>query len=385
MLTLQYQLKGIIKMKKEDLYTLVHFLSNKKPICHKADINFLKLVEIANHEFLTSAFFYQLDKNNFLKKNDDEELVLYLNEIFRLNTVRNTQIIEQLKEIILIFDSANIECLLLKGAASLVENDYEHIGIRYLSDIDLMVHPEQIKEAYTLLIKAGYKKVDADFIVHDSYHHLWPIEKKGMPVMLELHRRVMGGDSTIEYIPFSEETSYQSSNPEFLNTWILNPTYKLYHAFLHTELDDNNYNLKYLDLRHLYDFTVLTKKYYDKVDWNKLDKLVKSLNLVNNFQAYLYICKELFNLTTPLTVDNRKVHSNYQKILKSFELRGTIREGLYPLLPNFKRLYSTQRLKEIYSYKQNIFYIYYILKHIIHQLKTYIFCKGCLRKFISKK
>ncbi len=373
-----------MKMEKDNLYKFVNFFSYKKSINNEKNIDFLKLVEIANYEFLTSAFFYQLDKNNFFKTNSDEELFTYLNEIFRLNTNRNTQIVSQLKEIVSLLSSAGIEPLLLKGSASLVENDYEHIGIRYLSDIDLMVHPEQIEEAYTLLMDAGYKKVDADFIVHDSYHHLWPIEKEGMPAMVELHRRVMGGHSTFEYIPFSINTSYKSDNPDFLNAWVLNPTYKLYHSFLHTEVDDDNYDLKYLDLRHVYDFTVLTKKYYNEIDWNELDRLIRSLKLVNNFQAYLYICKELFGLITPLTVDNKKVHSDYNKIIRSYELQGTVRGDFYPLFPKLKGLYSKQRLQDIYHYKNNIYYPYYVLKQIIHQFKTYMFCKGCFKNFISK-
>jgi len=371
-------------MKKEDLYSFVNFFSYKKSIDHETNTDFLNLVEISNHEYLTSAFFYQLDRNNFFRTNNDEELFTYLNEIFRLNTNRNIQIVVQLKEIVSILSSAGIEPLLLKGSASLVESDYEHIGIRFLSDIDFMVHQEQIKEAYALLIDAGYKKVDADFVVHDSYHHLWPIEKEGMPVMVELHRRVMGGHSTFEYIPFSESTSYKSNNPDFLNAWVMNPTYKLYHAFLHTELDDDNYNLKHLDLRHVYDFTVLTKKYYDKVDWNELNQLVKSLKLVNNFQSYLYMCKELFGLITPLTVENKKVHSDYKKILKSFELQGSIQAEFYPLLPKLQKLYANQRLKDIYHYKRDIYHAYYVLKHIVYQFKTYVFCKECFKNPMPK-
>ncbi len=371
-------------MKKKDLYKFVDFFSHEKSINYETNIDFLELVEIANHEYLTSAFFHQLDKNNFFETNSDEELSAYLYEIFTLNTDRNTQIVEQLKEIVSILNSADIEPLLLKGSASLVENDYEHIGIRFLSDIDFMVHPEQIEKAYELLIDAGYKKVDADFIVHDTYHHLWPIEKEGMPVMVELHRRVMGGNSGIEYIPFSAETSYKSNNPDFLNAWVLNPTYKLYHAFLHTELDDNNYILKHLDLRHLYDFTVLTKKYFNKINWDELERLVISLGLVNSFQAYLYMARELFGLRTPLTVDNKKVRSDYNKVLRSFELRGSIRGDLYPLFPKLQRLYGNQRLKDIYHYHNNMYHAYYILKHAMHQLKTYIFCKGCFKGIVSK-
>jgi len=372
-------------MKKEDLFTLAHSLSHDKLINHLEDVNFLNLVEIANREFLTSAFFYQLQKNNFFIENKDEELFLYLNEIFKLNTIRNTQIVEQLKEIVSLLNSKNIECLLLKGCASLVDEDYEHIGIRFLSDIDILVRPERINEAYSLLMQIGYYKTKEDIGFYDSHHHLCPIAKENMPVVVELHSRVIGEKSTIEHIPFSEETSSKSHNLDFLNTWVLNPTYKLYHTFLHTEYIDNNYNLKRLDLRHIYDFTVLAKKYNDKIDWNKLHQLVKSLKLQDNFQAYLYMCKELFNLITPLTIENEKVHSDYKMVLKSFELQGTIHGELYPLLPKLKSFYKKQRLKRIYHYEKDAYYPYYVLKHFIYQLKTYIFCKDCLKKFASEK
>lgn len=371
-------------MKKEDLYTLVHFLSDKEPVSHEVDIDFLKLVEIANHEFLTSAFFYQLDKNDFFKVNSDEELFLYLSEIFRLNTVRNTQIIDQLKEIISIFNSANIKCLLLKGAASLVENDYDHIGIRFLSDIDLMVHPEQIEEAYALLINTDYSKINTN-ITFDLHHHLCPIKKDCMPVVVELHHLIVGRHSGIEYIPFSTATTYKCKNQKFSNTWVLNPTYKLYHTFLHTEISDNNYYLKHLDLRHIYDFTVLTKKYYDKIEWNKLDQLIKSFKLINNFQSYLYVCKKLFDLKTPLTVENKKVRSDYHKIIKSYELQGSLYGNFYSIFLKLEMIYAKERLKRIYHYTRDIYYIYYILKYTIHLFKTRIFCKSCFKKFISKR
>ena len=196
-----------------------------------------------------------------------------------------------------------------------------------------------------------------------------------MPAVVELHRRVMANHDNIGYIPFSAETSYKNNNSNFSNTWVLNPTYKLYHTFLHTEYTDDNYNLKRLDLRHVYDFTVLANKYYDKVNWNELYQLVKSLKLINNFQAYLYMCKELFGLTTPLTVENKKVHSDYKKVIKSFELLGTLRGEFYPLLPKLKKnkeIYNNKRLKKIYHYKNNIYYPYYILKHFVYQLQTYV-------------
>lgn len=373
-----------------NLFTLCEIISVSadrekiKQKIHSDSIDWLSIVEIANQEFLTPVLCYQLNKNDFFVTNNDEKLFTYLNEIFTINTNRNIQIVEQLKDIVSILNSSDIEPLLLKGSASLVENDYEHIGIRFLSDIDLMVSSKELEKAYRLLIKSGYKKIDANFIVLENHHHLWPLEKEGMPVMVELHRRVMGGNSGIEYIPFSTTTSLKSYNPYFSNTWVFNPTYKLYHAFFHTEVDDNNYMLKHLDLRHLYDFTVLTKKYLEEIDWDHLEQLVISRDIQNSFKVYLYMVKELFGLTTPLTVDNKRVRKDYNKVLKSFELQGTIRGDFYPLFPKLKKLYGNQKLKNTYHYHNDIYYIYYVLKHLIHQFKTYVFCNGCLKRIISK-
>lgn len=360
-------------------------LENKKILFKIKNIDYLKVVSIANTEFLTSALYYEMKKHKLFDTIEDEELHTFLHEIFVLNTKRNKQILHQLEEIVSILNFANIEPLLLKGIASLIEKDYEHIGIRYLSDIDIMVHPEDIEKAYALLMDAGYKKANVDMVIHESYHHLWPLEKDGMPVILELHRRAMGGYSTFEYIPFSPNTSYRINDTDFSNTWVFNPTYKLYHTFLHTEVDDDNYNFKYLDLRHLYDFTVLSKKYYHEVDWDELERLIKSLELTNNFQSYLYMAKRLFSLTTPLTVNTKRVRNDYKKILKSFELRGTMRGELYPLFPQLQKRFSRKKMKEIYHYNNDLYYIFYVLKQIGYKLKTYLFCKGCLKDFIARR
>ncbi len=366
----------------DDLMILTLLLTDKR--LENKKIDYLKVVSIANTEFLTSALYYEMKKHKLFDTIEDEELHAFLHEIFVLNTKRNEQILHQLEEIVLILNSSSIEPLLLKGIASLVEKDYQHIGIRYLSDIDLMVHPEEIEKAYAALIDAGYKKADSPMFAHESYHHLWPLEKDGMPVILELHRRAMGGYSTLKSIPFSTNTSYKSDNVKFSNTWVFNPTHKLYHTFFHSEVDDDNYNFKNLDLRHLYDFAVLSKKYYNEVDWTELDRLIRLHGLENNFQSYLYMSKRLFGLTTPLTVDTKRVRSDYKKILKSFELQGTFRGRFYPLFPKLQIRFSRKRMQEIYHHNNDFYYIFYVLKQVGYKLKTYFFCKGCLKDFRAK-
>jgi hypothetical protein len=373
----------------DDLHSLVFLLSeqhteNTQIMSAIKNIDYLAVLHLANSEFLTSALYYEMKKKNFFNIIEDEKLHAFMHELFVLNTRRNEQILRQLKEIVSTFHSAGVELLLLKGIASLVEQEYEHIGIRYLSDIDLLVHPEDVEKAYALLIAAGYKKVDLPYRIHPSHHHLWPLEKDGMPAMLELHRRAVNEEATAETVSFSTAAAYKIDSNDFPNTWVFKPTYKLCHAFLHTEVDHNYYKLKVLDLRHLYDFTVLAKRYYDAVDWDELDRLIESLGLRENFQSYLYIAKNLFSLTTPLTVDSAKVRKAYIKILKSFELRGTVRGNFYPLFPQLQKMYSRKKMRTAYQYSSDLLYLPYLLKHIVFQMKTYLFCRGCLKNIISR-
>ena len=373
----------------DDLHSLVFLLSaqrteNTQIISKMKNIDYLAVVRLANSEFLTSALYYEMKKQKLFNIIEDEKLYAFLHELFILNTSRNEQILHQLKEIVSIFHSAGIELLLLKGIASLVEKEYEHIGIRYLSDIDLMVHPEDVEKAHALLIDAGYRKVELPYRIHPSHHHLWPLEKEGMPAMLELHRRAVKETAMAETLSFSTATAYKTNSNDFPNTWVFEPTYRLYHAFLHTEVDDSNYNLKILDLRHLYDFTFLAKKYAYQIDWNKLARLIETLGLTDSFQSYLYMAKKLFQLTTPLTVDSAKVREDYKKRLKSFELRGTVRGNFYPLFPRLQKMYSRKKMRTTYQYNNDLLYLPYLLKHIVLQMKTYLFCRGCLKSIISR-
>ncbi|WP_201352043.1 nucleotidyltransferase domain-containing protein [Hydrogenimonas urashimensis] len=366
--------------KKNDLFLLTTLLTHD---IGDQNIDFLNIVSIANRQYLTAALFWSLYKHGFFSKSRDKELHAYLYEIFQINAQRNRLIIEQIKEIVSLLNHEGIEPLLLKGSAALVENDFEHIGIRFLSDIDLMVNKEDIDRAYRLLQDAGYSEAKIANI-RATYHHMPPVQKSDRPVIVELHKRVSGGHSKIEYIPFNSETSMRCTHSDFSGAWVLKPTYRLYHAFLHTEIDDKNYMLRRLDLRHLHDFCVLANKYADKIEWDKLDALVRSRKLQKHFNAYLYQAKVFFSLDTPLTVETKEVKKHLEGVLKSFEMEGSVRGEFYPLMQKLQVWYHPETLKDRYNYQSMWLYPYYLIIQIIDQLTRYVFCKGCLKEIISK-
>ncbi len=105
-----------------------------------------------------------------------------------------------------VLSGAEIPVVLLKGAA-LVQTTYESVLDRPMSDVDLLVRPDQADAAQSLLRRAGWEqRYDPKF--NDFYgtmHHLPPLvdsRARTLTVGLELHTSIVQRDRD----PFAFET-----------------------------------------------------------------------------------------------------------------------------------------------------------------------------------
>ena len=349
-----------------ELETLKERLLNKQ-------IPWSEIIEIANQNYLIPALYAELKVKQLFEILPDKQLQEYLYAVYVFNNERNEQIIEQLKDILSILKPFHITPLLLKGSASLCEKDYLSIGVRHLTDIDILIKEEELDQAFNEMVKSGYSfvKEEHELPLDKEFHHIEPISKEGMPTSVELHRTVLAKIAREYMLDFSKHIT-KSSHHDFLDVEIFTPTYRLYHAFLHTELQDDNHRIKLLDLRHLFDFTVLVHKYSDQIDWKLLKQLVVENNCIEILNDYLYMAKIFFSLETPLTTENQKTKQHYNMILKVFELEGTKRGKLYPpsvQIPKLLAAYSYKRLQKIYSFESYSGYIVAVFKHLNHHLR----------------
>jgi len=347
----------------------------KEKIANK-QIPWVEIVEIANQDYLIPVLYAELKEKQLFKLLPDKQLQEYLHAIYTFNCDRNRQIIEQLKDIVSILKPFHITPLLLKGSISLSEKDYPSIGMRSLIDIDILIKKDELNQAFDELIKSGYsfvKEEDKRTLSKDA-HHLEPISKEGMPTSVELHRTVLGKIATGYVLDLSKHIT-KSKHPDFLDVDIFTPTYRLYHAFLHIEVQHQNHKFKRLGLRHLFDFTMLVHAYSNHIDWKHLDQLVIAINSKEILDDYLYMAKMFFSLETPLTIENAKTKKHYNMILKAFELKDTRLGMFYPLsaqLPTILYAFSYKRLQKIYSFNSYVGYIVAIFKHFKHNLHKLI-------------
>ena len=86
------------------------------------------------------------------------DLVEYMKHITNLNRDRNTQIIQQAKELNSLLLANNITPIFLKGTGNLLAGLYEDIAERMVGDIDFIFSKEDYPKAITILREFGILK-----------------------------------------------------------------------------------------------------------------------------------------------------------------------------------------------------------------------------------
>jgi len=335
------------------------------------EIEWAKVVEVANQNLLTPALYFSLKESNLLERTSDSLLVGFLEEVYERNRERNEAILLQLEDIDKILGRYSIQPLFLKGSAVLSEEIYPDIGIRVMSDIDFMLKPDSFDMGHKLLQESGYVEFGRDL---GRWHHHTPrMRKDGYFAAIEPHFRIIF-DRNIEYIPYSRVSSQKSRNVKLKNSYVLKPTWHLYHAFLHTAVVDKNHRQWRLGLRHLYDFVMLAKGYGDRVDWQELYALARKYEHEKILEDYLYMAYKLFNLETPLGFNRVRGWLHLKKVMWQMGLvPGTKVHNLYRAYTEFGEIYSYEALKNFYGLHSKSQYPAAFVRYIFYHMRKHLF------------
>ncbi len=117
----------------------------------------------------------------------------YISEQYYLNQARINKVKVTLQDILEKTSLKSLDVMPLKGAL-LITNYYEDAALRPMSDIDLLIKPEDLANVGQVLSKMGY------CLDHDSFHHVQyslpgkPVSMNGEhpdnPLVIELHKEV---------------------------------------------------------------------------------------------------------------------------------------------------------------------------------------------------
>ena len=249
---------------------------------------------------------YSAFKRNKLLQQLPQDLSEYLAEIYQLNLNRNRSIIRQAKEIAHLFHEAGIEPVFLKGVAYLLQDLFPDAGDRVMTDIDILIHPDQIHEAANILYRDGYvhpqEFAGDDFSKH---HHLPGFEKPGEVAMVELHHTALAG--SYGKLLQNEDVFSNLTKINGLNASVLSLRDQKILSFVHDQLVDDDYRYRSVQIKGLYDFYRLL--YLDMAA--PASESVPGYN--KKYKAYCFLVAEAFSLPNQFNTKAGRAVKRYKR------------------------------------------------------------------------
>jgi len=173
-----------------------------------------------------------------------------LRNSFSLNTARNLILKSDLRQIVNTLHKANIPVIPLKGA-HLAYAVYAEIGLREMSDFDLLVPKNRVQDAVKKIVQLGYglKTLGETSIssqLHTSQHISQYINSNG--TLVEIHWNIGKPDLLVD-----EDMLWSHANPTKLigsQMMVLSTEDLIFHLCLHTSFHHNfSFGIRNL-LRH---------------------------------------------------------------------------------------------------------------------------------------
>lgn len=196
----------------------------------------------------------------------------FLHDVWIRNRERNRRLLLQLQDAIWALNAAEITPTLLKGAASWTARQPRSEHDRLLTDLDLLVRPEEAAAAVSALEAAG-------FVTHARYDDpdSYVAAELGRPEdvgIIDLHRRPPGPEALVRAaLALPGQTMPVSWSG--VRAVAPSPAVQVFLLVLHDQFQDGGYWRGEFSLRHLMDIAALSR-HAGGVDWSVLAQLAQS-------------------------------------------------------------------------------------------------------------
>ncbi|MBI4722591.1 MAG: nucleotidyltransferase family protein [Candidatus Stahlbacteria bacterium] len=218
------------------------------------------------------------------------EVLSELKQKYLQNKARNIMYLSELHKILETFAKQNIETIILKGI-SFLNTIYQDIGVREITDIDMLIHKEDLRAVDKLLRELGYSNDDKYSEANKTNHTTY---FKG--VILDIHWDIVNKSSAVQKYVFklNIDELWQNTMPAQIassQSLILTPEYLLIYLSFHL-LKEAYHNIKWIA-----DIYQLIEKY--DIEWKKVISLVQRAKISKPVFYALYYAKSLFNANVP--------------------------------------------------------------------------------------
>jgi hypothetical protein len=262
--------------------------------------DWMSLLGLANETLTTPAL---MDFVTRFKNQIPEDVCLYVREVFERNVARNDRLAAQLTETVAAINDRGVTPVLLKGAAMLATAASPRWGSRLMSDLDIMVWPDQIEATLDALFALGY----SEHFLTPPGDGKWYMElKRPSDVgMVDLHRALPG--PAFFYRPSGDAKQHcKMMSIGRGRAYIPSATYQTLILTIHDQFQDSDYWTGNIDVRHLIELRDLAIS-PEGIDWEMLAALTPSKLARNALETQLVALFCLLGVDVPIHMRSRFV------------------------------------------------------------------------------
>lgn len=331
---------------------------------------YLALISLANTHWLIAPLANKLKSSEvwLLLPNQLQEYLTELEDVF---LKRSEAIKKETISVCEILTKNNIEVLILKGAASLFNGVTSPISNRFMSDIDLLVSEQQQEESFLLLTQNHYKQKNAPLDLHGKEHHHAPalIREFGI-CYVELHKHALKKSSQTV---LNTHEVWQQASPlkltEHLTVNQASPTQQIIITIAHSEISDNSFRDKKIELRQLLTLCQISQYYKERINWKIIKQHFTDANKLPVLHASLYSAYKWFNLITPITDTNNKAAKLHFELCLSQYIKRQGADSSFSKIKSIFLGYDKEKIHSIYG-KEGVFPLFNgRIKHLTRHFK----------------
>ncbi|MFK4505734.1 nucleotidyltransferase family protein [Bradyrhizobium daqingense] len=262
------------------------------------DVDWMSVIGLANQTLTTPALIDFVDRYESVLP---EDLCGYVRQIYRRNVHRNERLVDQLEEAVVAMNGRGVTPVLLKGAATLAAAPRERRGVRLMSDLDIMVMPDEAEAAIAALREIGYG-------IHIQ------ASRESRRWFVELIRSTDVGTIDLQQAAPGPAHFYRDPALSHCVTAALGrgsvriptPMDRALMLIIHDQFQDYGYWLGDLDLRHLVELRDLNSS-VGGLDWEELSSRSSGELMKNAVETQLVALAQLLGVEIPHALRSRLI------------------------------------------------------------------------------
>ena len=210
---------------------------------------------------------------------------------------RNMKLYADVKHVLTAMTGQGIQVAVLKGLA-LAERAYEHIGLRTMGDVDILVRKEDLEKAGTIMEGLGFKSNEGyreKEWYRGHHHHLVPYVSPDGSMTVEIHWHIIERTAFMD-MPVDELWSHMT--PVHVAS-VPCLALSVEHTLLHMALHISSPNRFQGQLRGLCDVAQLLRRFGQEINWSEVIRIADLAEANKHLYCVLRLVQDAFGASVP--------------------------------------------------------------------------------------